>query len=131
GTSSERPLAVLVMVLLHDLLPTPEFLQDMRGLAEITSGCITRARNYDSVLAACLEAQNANRHKEEFISILSHELKSPLAPILGWAITLSSGALPPDKHNLAIEGIVRNARAMNYLIEDLLDVARISAGKLQ
>ena len=128
GVSPQRPLAVVVMVLLHECLPTAEFLQDMRSLGEIVSGCIDRARTYDGVLAAYLEAQNANRHKEEFLSVLSHELKSPLAPILGWAITLSSGALTPDKQSMAIDGIVRNARAMNYLIEDLLDVARISSG---
>jgi signal transduction histidine kinase/PAS domain-containing protein len=131
GSSSEQPLALVVMILLHDCVPTPEFLRDLRSLGELASGSIARARAYDGILAQCLEAQSANRHKEEFLSVLSHELKSPLAPILGWAITLSSGALPPDKQSLAIEGIVRNARAMNYLIEDLFDVARISSGKLQ
>jgi signal transduction histidine kinase len=63
--------------------------------------------------------------------MLSHELKNPMMPILGWAVALSSGTLPADKQNQALEGIVRNIRALNYLIEDLFDGARIASGKLR
>jgi signal transduction histidine kinase len=129
--ATTSPVAVIVMVLLHEHSLTEEFIQDMRFSGRVAAESIVRARIYDEALAASLEAQSANRHKEEFLSVLTHELKNPLAPILGWAVSLSSGALPPDKQGLAIEGIVRNARAMNYLIEDLFDIARISSGKLQ
>src|SRR5262249_3323322 len=50
---------------------------------------------------------------------------------LGWSIALGSGTLPSDKQNLALEGIVRNIRTLNYMIEDLFDAARISSGKLR
>ena len=62
---------------------------------------------------------------------LSHELKNRMMPILGWAIALGSGTLPAEKQNVAVDGIVRNVRSLNYLIDDLFDVARISAGKLR
>src|SRR5262249_19143154 len=70
------------------------------------------------------------RTKDEFLSTLSHELKNSMMPILGWAVALSSGTLGEDKQNLALEGIVRNVRSLNYLIEDLYDAARIASGKL-
>ena len=54
-----------------------------------------------------------------------------MIPILGWAVALSSGTLGADKQNLALEGIVRNVRALNYLVEDLFDAARITSGKLR
>jgi len=54
-----------------------------------------------------------------------------MMPILGWAVALGSGTLPAEKQNLAIEGIIRNVRALNYLIDDLFDAARISSGKLR
>jgi signal transduction histidine kinase len=63
--------------------------------------------------------------------VLSHELKNPMTPILNWALALNSGTLPADKQNLAIDAIVRNVRAMNYLIDDLFDVSRIASGKLR
>jgi signal transduction histidine kinase len=131
GGASSLPVAVVVMVLLHERSLTPEFIQDIRFSGRLAAESIVRARTYDEALAASLEAQNANRRKEEFFSMMTHELKNPLAPILGWAISLSSGTLSADKQILAIEGIVRNARALNYLIEDLFDTARISSGKLQ
>ena len=63
--------------------------------------------------------------------MISHELKNPMTPILNWAIALSSRSLAEDKESLAIESIIRNVRALNYLIDDLFDVARISSGKLR
>ena len=54
-----------------------------------------------------------------------------MVPILGWAVALGSGTLSPDKQNVAIDGIVRNVRNLNYLIDDFFDASRISAGKLR
>jgi signal transduction histidine kinase len=104
---------------------------DLIRVGHLLSGCIVRARAYEDALAARLTAEKIIRQKDEFFSIISHELKNPMMPILGWAVALSSGTLPPEKQNLALEGIVRNVRALNYLIEDLFDAARISTGKLR
>jgi signal transduction histidine kinase len=110
---------------------SPELREDLIRLGQIVSGCIVRARAYDEALAAQARAENTVRRKEEFLSMLSHELKNPMMPILGWAVALGSGTLPADKQTLALDGIVRNVRALNYLIDDLFDAARISSGKLR
>jgi signal transduction histidine kinase/ActR/RegA family two-component response regulator len=75
------------------------------------------------------EAQDANRLKEEFLATLSHELRTPVNAILGWARILRTRQL--DGGTLqAVEVIERNARAQTRLIEDMLDVSRIITGKL-
>jgi CheY-like chemotaxis protein/two-component sensor histidine kinase len=69
--------------------------------------------------------------KDEFLAILSHELRSPLNAILGWAQLLHSHKLDEKKVAKAIETIERNARAQKQLIEDLLDISRMIRGKLR
>jgi PAS domain S-box-containing protein len=76
-------------------------------------------------------AENANRIKDEFLAILSHELRSPLNPILGWASLLQTRQLDADKTARALATIERNAKLQTQLIDDLLDVARILRGKLK
>jgi PAS domain S-box-containing protein len=81
--------------------------------------------------AAREQAEQANRIKDEFLAVLSHELRSPLNPILGWAKLLKTGNLNASKTAQAISTIERNARLQSELIEDLLDVSRILQGKLR
>lgn len=76
------------------------------------------------------EAERANRIKDEFLAVLSHELRSPLNPILGWSTLLLSGKLDAAKTTRALTTIQRNAKLQSELIEDLLDVSRILRGKL-
>lgn len=76
------------------------------------------------------EAEAANRVKDEFLAVLSHELRSPLNPILGWARLLQTRKLGEAKVTEALQTIERNARLQAELIEDLLDVSRILRGKL-
>jgi len=76
------------------------------------------------------EAERANRIKDEFLAILSHELRSPLNPILGWTKLLQSRKLDPNKTAEALATIERNAKLQTQLIDDLLDIARILRGKL-
>jgi signal transduction histidine kinase len=125
----QRPVGVLAVVLRDE--EAPEARVHLHRLGQIISGCIVRARAYDESLAARAKAENANQQTEEFLSVLSHELKNPIMPILGWAVALGSGTLAVDRQNVAIDGIVRNVRALNHLIDDLFDAARISAGKLR
>lgn len=80
--------------------------------------------------AARAEAEAANRIKDEFLAVLSHELRSPLNPILGWAQLLQSREFDKVTFQKAISTIERNARLQAQLIEDLLDVSRILQGKL-
>ncbi|MBD1914097.1 MULTISPECIES: PAS domain S-box protein [unclassified Leptolyngbya] len=80
--------------------------------------------------AAREAAERANRIKDEFLAILSHELRSPLNPILGWSKLLQSRKLDEAKTAQALATIERNAKLQSELIEDLLDVSRILRGKL-
>jgi PAS domain S-box-containing protein len=76
------------------------------------------------------DVEDANRLKDEFLATLSHELRTPLNAVLGWAHMLREGSLQPSMHQRALESLERNARAQAQLVEDLLDVSRIIAGKL-
>ncbi|MDB9524880.1 PAS domain-containing protein [Oscillatoria sp. CS-180] len=81
--------------------------------------------------AARAAAERANRIKDEFLAILSHELRSPLNPILGWTQLLKIGGLNAEKTATALETIERNVKLQTQLVDDLLDVARILRGKLK
>lgn len=75
-------------------------------------------------------AEAANRIKDEFLAVLSHELRSPLNPILGWTRLLRTRSFDAQATDRALEIIERNAKLQTQLIEDLLDVSRILRGKL-
>ncbi|HSC65169.1 MAG TPA: PAS domain-containing sensor histidine kinase, partial [Caldimonas sp.] len=83
--------------------------------------------------SARLEAQRATRIKDEFLATLSHELRTPLSSILGWTQILRRKAevLKPAELMRGIEVIDRNARAQVRLIDELLDLNRIMAGKVR
>ena len=76
-------------------------------------------------------AESANQMKDQFLATLSHELRTPLNAILGYARMLQTNTIPADKRPRAIDVIERNAVAQNQLIEDLLDMSRITAGKVR
>ncbi|MBD2439474.1 ATP-binding protein [Nostoc sp. FACHB-110] len=75
-------------------------------------------------------AETANRIKDEFLAVVSHELRSPLNPILGWAKLLKKRTLGEAASLRALETIERNAELQVQLIDDLLDISRILRGKL-
>ena len=77
------------------------------------------------------QAEIANRTKDEFLATVSHELRTPLNAILGWTRMLRTGAVEPKSLARVLETIERNARAQTQLVEDILDVSRIIAGKLR
>jgi len=76
------------------------------------------------------EAEQANRAKDDFLAVLSHELRSPLNAIASWAWLLQHGDLSSEKTTQATDAIQRNSLAQTRLINDLLDISRIVAGKL-
>jgi PAS domain S-box-containing protein len=81
--------------------------------------------------AARSAAEAANYAKDQFLTVVSHELRAPLASILGWVELLQSRSLDPATSSRALEIITRNARWQSQLIEDLLDISRITRGDLK
>jgi PAS domain S-box-containing protein len=80
---------------------------------------------------AKVTAESANQLKDQFLATLSHELRTPLNAILGYARMLQTHAIAPEKRQRAVDVIVRNAVAQNQLVEDLLDMSRITTGKVR
>ncbi|MBE9159968.1 PAS domain S-box protein [Nodosilinea sp. LEGE 06152] len=105
-------------------------LQLAEELAHRASLAIENAQLYQAAQRDRTKAEAANRIKDEFLAVLSHELRSPLNPILGWVRLLRSKPLDAAKTDQALETIERNAKLQAQLIEDLLDVSRILQGKL-
>jgi signal transduction histidine kinase/ActR/RegA family two-component response regulator len=77
------------------------------------------------------DAEAANQTKDQFLATLSHELRTPLNAILGWASILSRSEYDRSRVSHAVHVIERNARIQSQMIEELLDVSRISAGTVQ
>jgi signal transduction histidine kinase/ActR/RegA family two-component response regulator len=98
---------------------------DEAALVQLAQMCSIAVEN--TIYAA---ERETNRIKDEFLSTLSHELRTPLNAILGWTQLLQIEQLPQEVAH-GLEVIDRNARAQTKLIEDLLDVSRITTGKLQ
>ena len=77
------------------------------------------------------KAEEADQSKDQFLAMVSHELRNPLSPILAWSRMLKLGTLDAEKQSAAVDAIERNATAQAQLVEDLLDVSRIVSGKLR
>ncbi|MEH2329745.1 hybrid sensor histidine kinase/response regulator [Nostoc sp.] len=102
----------------------------MLALAQQCAQAMERARLYEAEQTARKAAENANRIKDEFLAVLSHELRSPLNPILGWSKLLQTKKLDEKTIPQALKTIERNAKLQAQLIEDLLDISRILQGKI-
>ncbi|MGH9350457.1 MAG: GAF domain-containing sensor histidine kinase [Vicinamibacterales bacterium] len=76
------------------------------------------------------EAREANRLKDDFLATLSHELRTPLNAILGYTRMMRTKAVAPERLEKAIDTVERNARALAQIVDEVLDISRIVAGKL-
>ena len=85
----------------------------------------------DELEASTRRAEEASRLKDEFLSMVSHELRAPLNSIQGWTSLLRTGQLNPVETTRALEIIDKSAHAQNRIINDLLDVSSIITGKFQ
>jgi PAS domain S-box-containing protein len=100
---------------------------------------ITERRRIEAELTGVLqreqearrEAEAANRAKDDFLATLSHELRTPINAILGWAQVLNGGQHDAATVTRALEIIARNARQQARLIEDLLDLSAIVSGRVR
>jgi PAS domain S-box-containing protein len=78
-----------------------------------------------------IEAQNANRLKDEFLAVLSHELRTPLSAIVGYVRLLRGHLLYGDDADRGLEALDRNANALTQIVNDVLDVSGIVSGKIR
>jgi PAS domain S-box-containing protein len=116
----------------------------VRGIAAQAAVAIDNARLYEAARQAAeerkvlleserlarLDAERTSQMKDEFLATLSHELRTPLSAILGWAQVLRRGGRDQNDLQKGLQTIERNARAQAQLIEDLLDMSRITSGKV-
>jgi PAS domain S-box-containing protein len=106
-------------------------LETNRDITERKRAEEERSRLLVSERAAREQAEAASRAKDEFVAMISHEIRSPLNSILGWVQMLRTGKFDSDETRRALETIERNAKSQVQLIEDLLDISRVITGKLR
>jgi len=99
--------------------------------SEKLTGWIVAATDIDTQHHALEQAEAANRMKEEFLAIVSHELRNPLNAIKVWTHLLRQGTLDPRKKEKAMEAIERNVDLQTSLVEDILDVSSIVRGRMK
>jgi signal transduction histidine kinase/ActR/RegA family two-component response regulator len=124
--------AVFAVLSFHFTAPVnfdEEYTVLLTSVAQHCAQALDRARSYETAERARADAEAANRSKDYFLSTISHELRTPLNAMLGWAAMLRSGAVDAGRTQRAIEAIFTNATRQGRLIEELLDVSRIVAGR--
>jgi signal transduction histidine kinase len=100
------------------------------SVAQHCAQALERARQYEAAQKARAEAETANRLKDEFVSIVSHELRTPLSAMLGWASMLEKGSLDAATAERAVRSIHDNATRQVRLVDELLDLSRLTSGRL-
>lgn len=100
------------------------------SVAQHCAQALERARLYEAAQQARAEAETANRLKDEFVSIVSHELRTPLSAMLGWASMLEKGTLDAPTAERAVRSIHDNATRQVRLVDELLDLSRLTSGRL-
>ena len=99
------------------------------GASKIARDITERKRATQAVAAARLEAEEANRLKDEFLATLSHELRTPLNALVGYTRMLRDGKIGAGDQPRAFEILERNASLLTRLVDDMLDVSAIISGK--
>jgi signal transduction histidine kinase len=103
----------------------------LRLVADRVAVAIERARLHEAERVARREAEAANRAKDEFLAVVSHEPRQPLNAIVGWSHAVRAGKRDEVTLSQAFEVIERNAKLQEHLINDLLDVSRSITGRLR
>jgi len=100
-------------------------------LAHRAALAIDNASLYKAAQKARAEAERANLAKDSFLAMLSHELRTPLTPVLTSVLGLEQADGLPEEVRASLQMIRRNVELEARLIDDLLDLTRISKGKVQ
>lgn len=125
-----RPVGVLAFYFTAPVNFDEEYQALLISVAQHCEQALERARLYESAQQARAEAETANRLKDEFVSIVSHELRTPLTAMLGWTSMLQKGTLDTATAERALRSIHDNATRQARLVEELLDLSRLTSGRL-
>lgn len=106
-------------------------MEDATDFVRLERQSLEQESTHEQLRTSVEQMSAAERAKDEFIAVISHELRTPMTSILGWTRMLALGGLDEETHRDALEALERSTRAQARLIEDLLDESRISAGKLR
>lgn len=128
--ASGQPIGVLAFHFTAPVKFDEEYQALLVSIAQHCAQALDRARLYESAQRARTEAEAANRLKDEFVSIVSHDLRTPLNAMLGWTALLQKGTLAPSITARALQSIHDNATRQAKLIDDLLDFSRITGGRM-
>ena len=122
------PLGVLAMFAKHPVSEEDDAF--MSNLAETTSRVILRHQVAEELEKTRAQAVEANRAKSRFLASMSHEIRTPMTSILGYADLLTDSSLSPSSRNNYLAVIRRSGENLLTLINDILDLSKIEAGKL-
>lgn len=112
------------------LTPLYDETNKLRGFLKLVRDITEFTEHQEMLAKKAQELEMANKSKDNFLAVLSHELRNPLVSILGYSNLLLSGRLGEVEQKKAIETIARNAKLQVEMIEDLLNISRIVSGKI-
>ena len=108
-----------------------EDVQFLRAIAGQAAQALERARLYEAERKAKAEAEEANRAKDQFVAMVSHELRNPLSTITSGLFVLRQRLGSDERAARTLQSVERSARLQARLVNDLLDLSRLQRGKLQ
>jgi signal transduction histidine kinase len=132
GADSQPPLYFNVLinsiVIIALMVYVQEFLKTETGLAK---EIVVRYQELEKAHENVLREEAANAAKSAFLANISHELRTPLGAILGYAELLQDHDTAPENHRDYADTILRNGRQLSKLVNDLLDLSKVEAGKIE
>lgn len=103
----------------------------LQGFSKVLQDVSQRKRFEDELSRLKDVAEEANRLKSVFLANMSHEIRTPLSVVLGYADLLRQDDVAPEQRNAYLDTIQRNGQQLLALIEDILDLSKVEAGRVQ
>lgn len=128
---TERPLGAIGVYWARERRASTFEVRELQALADSTAITIENLTLVDELRTACTAAESANRLKDEFLNVLSHELRTPMTPIVAWSSSLCETPMSDAEVREAATAIRACAEKHLAQIDDLLDLAQMLAGSLR